>query len=105
MRNFAYTLHALKRTLDGPGADVLRNTAVLCTSDVAEGLDHSCTDYPILLAGQAGGTLTSGLHYRAPNGRNTSDVLMTCARALGTGLTSVGKDQGFSNTPITQLLA
>ncbi len=103
MRQFAYTLAALKRTAEGTG-NLLDQTVVLCTSDVAEGLDHSINDYPVLLAGKGGGTLKSGYHFRSPSGRNTSDVLMTCLRALGTGASSVGKDAGLSTTPIAELL-
>jgi len=105
MRNFAYTLNALKRTIDSPTSNVLDNTVVLCTSDVAEGLDHSINDYPVLLAGKGGGALRSGYHFRSSNGRNTSDILLTCMKALGTGLASVGKDSGYSTTPIAELLA
>lgn len=103
MRNFAYTLEALKRTLEGTG-NVLDNTVVLCTSDVAEGLDHSISDYPVLLAGKGGGALRSGYHFRSGTGRNTSDILLTCLRALGTNATSAGASSGLSTTPITELL-
>jgi hypothetical protein len=103
MRNFAYTLQALKRTQEGAG-NLLDHSVVLCTTDVAEGYDHSITDYPVLLAGRGGGRLRSGWHYRSGNGRNTSDILLTCLRALGMNATSVGKDQGLSTTPITELL-
>lgn len=104
MRNFAYTLNALKNTIDGTTGNVLDNTVVLCSSDVAEGLDHSINDYPVLLAGKGGGALKSGYHFRSTNGRNTSDILLTAMRALGTGITQVGKDQGLSTTPIAELL-
>jgi len=104
MKNFAYTLQALKRTVDSPTSNVLDNAVVLCTSDVAEGLDHSINDYPVLLAGKGSGALRSGYHFRSTNGRNTSDILLTCMRALGTNAASVGKDQGLSTTPISELL-
>ncbi|MFT3712564.1 MAG: DUF1552 domain-containing protein [Archangium sp.] len=104
MKNFAYTLNALKNTIDGTTGNVLDNTVVLCTSDVAEGIDHSINDYPVLIAGKAGGALKSGYHFRSSNGRNTSDILLTCLKSLGTGITSVGKDQGLSTTPIAELL-
>lgn len=104
MRNFAYTLNALKNTIDGTTGNVLDNTVVLCSSDVAEGLDHSINDYPVLLAGKGGGALKSGYHFRSTSGRNTSDILLTAVRALGTGITQVGKDQGLSTTPIAELL-
>jgi hypothetical protein len=71
---------------------------------VAEGIDHSITDYPVLLAGKAGGALRSGYHFRSGTGRNTTDILLTCLRALGTGATSAGLDSGASTTPITELL-
>ena len=87
MRNFAYTLHALQKTIDGTTGNVLDNTVVLCTSDVAEGLDHSINDYPVLLAGKGGGALKSGYHFRSTSGRNTSDILRTALKALGTGIT------------------
>ena len=103
MRNFAYTLQALKRSVEG-GGNLLDQTVVLCTSDVAQGVDHSITDYPVLLAGKAGGALKSGYHFRSTTGRNTSDILFTCARALGSTLGSVGKDAGLSSTPISELL-
>lgn len=103
MKNFAYTLQALKRTVEGTGS-LLDNTVVLCTSDVAEGLDHSINDYPVLLAGKGGGALRSGYHFRSGTGRNTSDILLTCLKALGTGATSAGMDSGLSTTPISELL-
>lgn len=103
MRNFAYTLGALKRTVEGQG-NLLDNTVVLCTSDVAEGLDHSITDYPVLLAGKGGGALRSGYHFRSGTGRNTTDILLTCLRALGTGAVSAGAGAGASTTPISELL-
>ncbi|MDP1822714.1 MAG: DUF1552 domain-containing protein [Archangium sp.] len=103
MRNFARTLSALKDTVEGPG-NLLDNTVVLCTSDVAEGLDHSINDYPVLLAGKGGGALRSGYHFRSATGRNTTDILLTCLKALGTGATSAGSSSGASTTPITELL-
>ncbi len=105
MRNFAYTLHRLRSTMEGTAGNLLDNSVVLCTSDVAEGLDHSIHDYPVLLAGKGGGALKSGYHFRSNNGRNTSDILMTCVRAMGAGLNSVGQDEGYSNTPIAELLS
>lgn len=103
MQNFANTLKAMQRTVEGTG-NVLDNTVLLCTSDVAEGLDHSINDYPVLLAGKAGGALRAGVHLRSGTGRNTTDILLTCLQALGTNATSAGGGAGTSTTPISELL-
>ena len=109
MKCFAYTLGALKGSVEGMG-NVLDRSAVLCTSDVAEGLDHSIKDYPILVAGRAGGALKyPGIHERGPlagvSGPNASNVLLSCMKAVGTGATSVGKDSGLSTTPCAAIMA
>ncbi len=98
MQNFAYTLNAMKKTLEGPG-NVLDNSCVLCTSDLSEGLDHSIDDYPILVAGKAGGALNAGIHIRG-SGQNTTNVLLSCMKAvIGPQVTSAGAEQGATTTP------
>ena len=99
MQNFAYTLNAMKKSVEGTG-NVLDNACVLCTSDVSEGLDHSIDDYPILVAGKAGGALNSGIHVRSTNGANTTNVLLSCMKAvIGPQITSAGAAEGASTTP------
>jgi Protein of unknown function (DUF1552) len=105
MRNFAYFLDKLQKTPDGQG-NLLDRSCILCTSDLAEGLVHSKNDYPILVAGSAGGALKSpGIHVRSANGANTSDVLLSCLQAVGTGVSSVGKDEGLSTSACKDILA
>lgn len=105
MRNLAYTLERLQKTPDGTG-NLLDSSVVLATSDLAEGLQHSLSDYPILVAGGARGALKAGgQHYRSPNQQNTSDVLLACMQAAGAGVTSVGAKEGLSTTPLRALLA
>ena len=103
MRCFAYTLQKLKSSIEGTG-NVLDNTGVLCTTDVTEGLTHGIDNYPVLIAGKAGGALKSGLHVRSTTGRNTSDILLSLMKAVVPGTTSVGAAQGASTTPVTELL-
>ncbi|HVG57900.1 MAG TPA: DUF1552 domain-containing protein [Hyalangium sp.] len=105
VRQFAYLLQRLKATPEASG-NLLDNSCLLLTSDVSDGLSHSVTDYPILVAGRAGGYLKyPGIHIRSPNAQNTSDVLLTCLRAVGTGVTSVGAAQGLSSTECAALKA
>lgn len=105
MRNFAYFLDKLQKTPDGTG-NLLDRACILCTSDLAEGLTHSSNDYPILVAGGAGGALkTPGVHVRSTSGENTSDVILACMQAVGTGVTSVGAKEGYSTNPLRAILA
>ncbi|MBL8949131.1 MAG: DUF1552 domain-containing protein [Myxococcaceae bacterium] len=105
MRNFAYTLDRLHKAVEGPG-NLLDRSAVLCTSDVAEGLDHSINDYPVLVAGRAGGALKyPGIHERGTGGPNTSNVLLSLLQAVGTGVTSVGAGAGTSTTRCAAIMA
>jgi hypothetical protein len=98
MQSFAYTLSAMKKSIEGNG-NVLDNSCVLCTSDVSEGLDHSIDDYPILVAGKAGGALNAGIHVRG-TGQNTTNVLLSCMKAvIGPQITSAGAAEGLSTTP------
>jgi Protein of unknown function (DUF1552) len=105
MKNFAYTLQAFKKIGEGTG-NILDNSCVLCTTDVAEGIAHSIDDYPILVAGRAGGALKyPGVHLRG-KGENTTNVLLTCLRAtIGPTVTEAGKDEGYTKTPCTGIEA
>lgn len=105
VKNFAYLLEKLKASAEGTG-NVLDNSVLLFTTDVAEGWVHSISDYPILVAGKGGGVLKyPGIHYRSTSARNTSDVLLSIMQAAGTGATSVGGNEGYSNTPCTPIMA
>ncbi len=105
VKNFAYLLERLKALPEGAG-NVLDNSVLMMTSDVAEGWTHGIHDYPILVAGRGGGLLRHpGIHYRATGQRNTSDVLLTVMRAAGANVASVGSEGGLSTTPCTQLHA
>ncbi|PTL85545.1 DUF1552 domain-containing protein [Vitiosangium sp. GDMCC 1.1324] len=105
VKQFAYLLERLKATPEA-GGNLLDNSCLLFTSDVAEGIAHSITDYPLLVAGRAGGYLKStGIHVRSTSNENTSNVLLTCLKAVGTGVTSVGGSEGYSDTECTALKA
>jgi hypothetical protein len=95
MQCFAGLLQALKNIPEGAG-NVLDNTVVLASSDVADGKLHSLTDYPIVVAGRGGGFLKyPGVHYRSANKENTSTVLLSVLRAAGLQLTEFGAGGGL----------
>jgi hypothetical protein len=90
---FAYLLGALHAVPEGDGT-LLDNCLVLGTTDCSYGKAHSIEDYPILLAGSAGGAIKNGLHYRSVASENTSKVMLTVARAMGLNLAEFGKEGG-----------
>ncbi len=105
MQRFAYFLEKLKASPEGSG-NLLDNCCILFSSDVCEGLVHSIADYPILVAGRAGGFLRyPGIHHRSTTEQNTSDVLLTCLRAVGANAESFGGEGGLSDTPCTAIIA
>ena len=102
MKQFAKLLAALKAVPEGAG-NLLDNSAILASSDVADGRDHSITDYPILVAGKAGGALKyPSVHYRS-KGENTSNVLLTILNAVGVPLTQFGDQGGLTSTRCTDI--
>jgi Protein of unknown function (DUF1552) len=92
MTNFNNTLKAMMDCADGAG-NLLDNSVVYATSCTSESQTHSGDDYPILVAGKAGGKLKTDQHLRqvgvppgtlgAPNGDNVSKVPYTLLTALG----------------------
>jgi len=105
MNRFAYLLEKLKASQEGSG-NLLDNSCILFSSDVCEGLVHSITDYPILVVGRAGGFFKyPGIHHRSMTSDNTSDVLLTCLRAVGANVDSVGSEGGLSTALSTGIIA
>ncbi len=105
IQQLAVLLERLAAIEEGDG-NLLDRSAILCTSDVAEGESHSSDDYPIVVAGRAGGFLKyPGVHHRGTTNDNTSDVLLTLLRAVGTGVTEVGAAEGYSNQPCAAIEA
>ena len=107
MECFSALMQKLKNTPEGAG-NVLDNSLFLATSDTAEGLVHSVADYPIVLVGRAGGAMRfPGVHVRGPSllKRNTSDVLVSILRAMGSTRDGIGTGGSRSTTPVTEILA
>ncbi len=92
MTNFNNTLAAMMNCADGAG-NLLDNSVVYSTSCTGESQTHGGNDYPLLVAGKAGGKLKTDQHIRqvagppgtlgAPNGDNSSKVPYTLLTALG----------------------
>jgi hypothetical protein len=103
MQQFATLLTTLKGIPEGAG-NLLDSCAILASSCVADGKAHSITDYPILVAGAAGGKLKyPSVHYRSTTGENSSLVLMSMLRAVGLPLTTFGMGGGQVTTGLTAI--
>ena len=103
IEQLAYFLNRLRQTPEGAG-NLLDNCGILCTTELSEGYTHSNDEFPIILAGKAGGALKGGYHYRSPNKENTSKVLLTLLRAMGDPRPSFGVDAGQVTDVISDLM-
>ncbi|AKF10550.1 DUF1552 domain-containing protein [Sandaracinus amylolyticus] len=103
MEEFAYQLEALRAIPVGDG-NLLDHCAILASSDVADGRAHSIDDYPVLVAGRAGGRLRSGVHVRRL-GDNTSKILLSILQALDLPFTQFGNRGGQVSETVSELMA
>lgn len=103
MEQFAYLLTRLRDTEEG-AHNILHNSVVVMGSDCGEGWSHATYDQPVVIAGRAGGRLTTGFHYRSPNNENLSDVLLAAVKAAAPKVTEIGDEDGYSNRPHPALL-
>ena len=99
-------VRALKAMPEGDGT-VLDSALVLGTSEVSGGQNHSFDDFPLLLAGSAGGVLhREGRHIRLEGARALATrVPLTCLRALGWTGERWGSEQLMVDDSISELFA
>ncbi len=100
MQQLAYFLQKLRDTPE-LGGNLLDHSAILCTTELSEGNTHTNDEFPVLLAGKAGGKLRGGVHYRSPSKENASKALFTVLRAAGLPLTKFGYGPGEVTSGIT----
>jgi hypothetical protein len=103
MANLGDTLTRMQATPDGAGT-LLDNSCIYATSCVSESQTHGGTDYPLLVAGKAGGKLAGDQHIRIV-GENVSKVPYTLLGVMGSTATSFGLAEGQVTSGVSQLLA
>ena len=103
MEQLAVFLEALAAVPEGDG-DLLTNCSILCTSELADGYTHGNDDFPLLIAGEGGGRLWPGQHVRL-SGESATRVSLTALRGAGVEQASFGADEGYTDAPISELLA
>lgn len=81
-------------------SNLLDQSLVFVTSDTAWGKIHTNTEWPVLLAGKAGGKLQGDGHYNF-SGDNLSKALLTVSQIMGSPATSFGSGAGAVTSPLT----
>lgn len=103
MKQLAYFLNRLRSTAEGAG-NLLDSSAILCTTELSEGATHTNDEFPIILAGKAGGALKTGFHHRSTTRETSTKVLLTLLRALGDRRQSFGVDVAQTSEVVPALL-
>jgi hypothetical protein len=86
---FAEAVRKMK-AIDEGGSTLLDNTLLLYTSYMADG-GHGTRDYPVLLAGKAGGTLKPGRHLAFKDKTPLSNLYVEILDRMGAKATSFGE--------------
>ena len=87
--NFARTVEKMK-AIDEGGTSLLSNTMTLFTSYMADG-GHHREDYPVLLVGDAQGTLKTGQHVAMPSGTPMSNLYVEMLDRMGVRVSEFGE--------------
>jgi hypothetical protein len=103
MQCLATLLERMKSISEGAGT-LLDSSLVYVTSCTSWGKVHATNEWPVLLAGKAGGALSGNLHLRA-EGENLSKVLFSIATAMGLAPSSLGHNEGLVNGGLSGLSA
>jgi hypothetical protein len=98
MRCLNEFLATLQNTPHG-SSNLLDASLVYVTSDTAWGKTHTNEEWPVILAGKAGGRLRGDEHHDFP-GENLSKALLTVARIMGSSMTEIGLDAGQVTSPL-----
>lgn len=94
MAEFAYFVEKLQSIPEGDGS-LLDNCTILGTTDCSEGSQHTMDEYPFLIAGNGGGRIKQGIHYRSQSAANASHGVLSLARSVAPGLSSFGREEGL----------
>ena len=97
---FAYLVEKLRSLPEGD-SNVLQNSALLFGSGFRDGNKHDPHDLPLLLAGRAGGRLTSGVHVACTRDNPMANLLLTMLQAADVPSPHFADSSG----PIEQLFA
>ncbi|HEX2879228.1 MAG TPA: hypothetical protein VHO25_06805, partial [Polyangiaceae bacterium] len=101
MEKLAYLLGKLSTMQDFDGKTVLENSLIFYSSEISDGDRHNHDNMPVLLMGNAGGTIPSGRHIMYPNEPWFANLFISIANAFEVPITSFGEN---GDAPITDLI-
>ncbi len=87
---------ARMKSIDEGGSTLLDNTLLLYTSYMADG-GHGRDDYPVLIAGKAGGTLKPGRHIAYRDHTPTSNLYVEILNRMGVATETFGDNKTSKN--------
>jgi hypothetical protein len=116
MTRIADLMRTFRDTMDLDGTHLLDSSLIFASTEVSQGWSHSWQRLPILLGGTGRGHLVyPGIHHQAiapvapgddyTSAGNTTDVLLTLARAFDPEIESIGGGAQISTSTIDDLLA
>jgi len=82
-QQFAYFLEQLKSKKDVDGKSLLHNSMIVWGCGLADPNRHSHTNLPMIVAGQGGGTIKTGLHTVLAEPTPMSNVLLSLIDRTG----------------------
>lgn len=101
MECLAVFLNKLASLSEGAGV-VLDNSLIYATSCTSWGKVHDMSEWPVLLAGKAGGAIEGNRHLRYQD-RKLPEVLLTIANTFGANLGNLGKGAAEVTTELPDL--
>jgi hypothetical protein len=102
MKHNAIFLQTL-RDLPYGATNVLQQACILESSEVATGVDHRGSNWPILVAGRAGGRVRGNQHLDG-RGKHTLAVHLACMKVAGAPVSTFGQGANLQvNEPIAGL--
>jgi len=98
--NFAYLLGKMNGISEGDRT-LLGNSAVYINSEFGDGDAHDQFGLPLIVAGNAGGKLRTGLHVALANRTPVSNVILTLMQTMGVQRPSFGDSTGAVTALLT----
>ena len=82
VEQFAYVVEKMRATREGEGS-LLDHSAISLGSGMGDGRVHDYNDLPLVVAGDLGGALKTGQHWRFEGSRPLADFWLALAAAMG----------------------